>query len=82
MPSSYTSYLNHNHKKQTWRLVLFVEKTLTMLTLTWSKLKMVDYSICGNKKSRFVKKQEAKGIWYSLGIKAPLSKIPDLNILF
>ena len=39
-------------------------------------------SICGNKKSRFVKKQEAKGILSSLGIKTPLSKIPGLNILF
>ena len=39
-------------------------------------------SICGNKKSRFVKKQETKGILSSLGIKTPLSKIPCLNILF
>ena len=39
-------------------------------------------SICGNKKSRFVKKQEAKGILSSLGIKTPLLKIPGLNILF
>ena len=42
-------------------------------------------SVCGNKKSRFVKKkkkQEAKGIISSLGIKIPLSKIPGLNILF
>ena len=39
-------------------------------------------SICGNKKSRFVKKQEAKGILSSLGIKTPLSKMPVLNILF
>ena len=39
-------------------------------------------SICENKKSRFVKKQEAKGILSSLGIKTPLSKIPGLNILF
>ena len=39
-------------------------------------------SICGNKKSRFVKKQEPKGILSSLGIKTPLSKIPGLNILF
>ena len=29
-------------------------------------------SICGNKKSRFVKKQEAKGILSSLGIRTPL----------
>ena len=39
-------------------------------------------SICGNKKSRFVKQQEAKGILSSLGIKTPLSKIPRLNISF
>ena len=39
-------------------------------------------SICGNKKSRFVKEQEAKGILSSLGIRRPLSKIPGLNILF
>ena len=39
-------------------------------------------SICGNKKSRFVKKQEVKGILSSLGIKSLLSKIPGLNIFF
>ena len=38
-------------------------------------------SICGNKKSRFVKEQEAKGISSSLGIITPLSKIPGLDIL-
>ena len=35
-------------------------------------------SICGNKKSRFIKEQEAKGILSSLGIRTPLSKIPGL----
>ena len=39
-------------------------------------------TIWGNKKSRFVKEQEAKGILSSLGIRTPLSKIPGLNILF
>ena len=39
-------------------------------------------SICGNKKSRFVKEEETKGILSSLGIRTPLSKIPGLNILF
>ena len=39
-------------------------------------------SICGIKKSRFVKEQEAKGLLSNLGIKTPLSKIPFLNILF
>ena len=39
-------------------------------------------SNCKNKKSRFVKEQEAKGLLSNLGIKTPLSKIPLLNVLF
>ena len=39
-------------------------------------------SICGIKKSRFVKEQEAKGLLSNLEIRAPLSKIPLLNVLF
>ena len=39
------------------------------------------YSICGIKKSRFVKEQEAKGLLSNLGIKTLLSKIPLLNVL-
>ena len=35
-----------------------------------------------NKKSRFVKKQDAKGLLSNLGINTPLSKIPWLNVLF
>ena len=38
-------------------------------------------SVCGIKKSRFVKEQEAKALLSNLGIKAPLSKIPSLNVL-
>ena len=39
--------------------------------------------ICGSKKSRFIKKQEASEILSHLGIKTPLSKIPLLgDILF
>ena len=39
--------------------------------------------IYGSKKSKFIKKQEAKGILSSLGIKTPLSKIPLLHdVLF
>ena len=37
---------------------------------------------CGNKKSRFVKEQEAKGLLSNLGIRTLLSKIPLLNVLF
>ena len=39
-------------------------------------------SICGIKKSRFVKEQEAKGLLSNLGIKTSLSKIPLLKVLF
>ena len=39
--------------------------------------------VCGSKKSRFIKKQEASGILSSLGFKTPLSKIPfNGDVLF
>ena len=37
---------------------------------------------CGNRKSRFVKEQQAKGLLGNLGIKALLNKISLLNVLF
>ena len=37
---------------------------------------------CGIKKSRFVKEQEAKSLSSNVGIGAPLSKIPLLNVFF
>ena len=40
-------------------------------------------AICGGKKSRFIKNQEAKGLLSNLGIRTPLSKVPILgDILF
>ena len=39
-------------------------------------------SVCGIKKFRFVKEQEAKGLLSNFVIKTPLSKIPLLNVLF
>ena len=39
-------------------------------------------SVRKNKKSRFVKEEDAKGLLSNLGIKRPLSKIPLLNVLF
>ena len=39
--------------------------------------------ICGSKKSKFIKKQEASGILSYVGIRTPLNKIPVLgDILF
>ena len=40
-------------------------------------------TICGSKKSRFIKDQEAKGLLSNLGVRTPLSKVPLLgDILF
>ena len=40
-------------------------------------------AICGGRKYKFIKKQDAKGILSSLGIKTPLSKMPLLgDVLF
>ena len=38
--------------------------------------------VCGIKKSRFVKEQEAKGLLSNLGIKTPFSRVLLLNVLF
>ena len=49
------------------------------------KKKLIMQSKCSgskNKKSRFVKEQDAKVLLSNLGIKTPLSKIPLLNVLF
>ena len=40
-------------------------------------------AICNSKKSKFINKQEAKGLLSNLGIKTPLNKIQMLgDILF
>ena len=40
-------------------------------------------AICGSKKSRFIKNQEAKGLLSNLGLRTPSSKVPILgDILF
>ena len=39
-------------------------------------------AVCGSKKSRSLKEQEAKELLSNLGIKTPLSKTPLLNIWF
>ena len=41
------------------------------------------FAICGSKKSKFIKKQEAKGLLSNLGMRTLLSKIPLLDdVLF
>ena len=39
-------------------------------------------AVCGSKKRKFIKEQEANGLLSSLGIKTPLSKIPFASLLF
>ena len=40
-------------------------------------------AICGSKKSKFIKEQEAKGLLSNLGLRTPLNKVPVLgDILF
>ena len=36
-------------------------------------------AICGSKKSKFIKEQEAKGLLSNLGLRTPLNKIPVLG---
>ena len=64
-------------KKNTKNLYSKILKTKNNRLIMQSKC-----SDCGNKKSRFIKKQEAEGLLSNLGIKTPLNKIRLLNILF
>ena len=55
-----------------------VSNTSNGITMILSKC-----AICGSKKSRFIKNQEAKRLLSNLGLRTPLSKVPILgNILF
>ena len=51
-------------------------------TKSYRLIMQAKFPVCGIKKSRFVKEQDAKSLLSNLGIKTPLSKIPLLNILF
>ena len=64
-------------KKNTESINPRVSKTSDGKTMILSKC-----AICGNKKSKFVKKQEASGILSSVGIRTLLSKIPVLDDIF
>ena len=50
-----------------------VSKTTNGKTMMLSKC-----TICGSKKSKFIKEQQAKGLLSNLGIITPLNKIPLL----
>ena len=61
-------------KKNTEDLISKVVKTKNDRTMLLSK-----WAVCSYDKPRFVKEKEAKGILSSLGLEAPLSKIPLFN---
>ena len=65
-------------KKYTKSISPLISKTENCGTMIFSKC-----AVCNTKKSRFIKKQEAKGLLSNLGIRTPLRKIPILgDILF
>ena len=61
-------------RKNTENINPRVSKTSNGRTMILSKC-----AICGSKKSRFIKKQEAKGLLSKLDIKTPLSELPILG---
>ena len=65
-------------KKNTESIDPKVSKTSNGKTMVLSKC-----AICGSKKSKFIKEQQAKELLSNLGIRTPLNKIPLLgDILF
>ena len=65
-------------KKDTENINPRVSNTSNGKTMILSKC-----AICGSKKSRFIKNQEAKGLLSNLGLRTPLSKVSLLgDILF
>ena len=66
------------YRKDTENINSKVSKTSNNRTMILSKC-----AICGSKKSRFIKNQEAKRLLSNLRIRTPLSKVSILgNILF
>ena len=65
-------------KKSTEGINLKVSKTTNSKIMISSKC-----AICGSKKSKFIKEQQAKELLSNLGLRTPLNKIPVLgDILF
>ena len=55
---------------------LEISETSNGKTMILSKCKL-----CGPKKSRFIKNQQAKGLLSNLGLETPLNKIPLIGLL-
>ena len=64
-------------KKDTENINLRVSNTSNSRKTILSKC-----AICGSKKLRFIKDQEAKGLFSNLGVKTPLSKVSILGDIF
>ena len=65
-------------KKNTESIDPKVSKTSNGKTMVLSQC-----AICGSKKSKFIKEQQAKRLLSNLGIRTPLNKVPLLgDILF
>ena len=66
------------HRKNPENINSKVSKTSNGRTMVLSKC-----AICGSKKSKKKKNQEAKGLLSNVGVRTPLSKVPILgDILF
>ena len=50
-------------------------------TSNGSKTILSKCAICGSKKTRFIKNQEAKGLLSNLDVKTSLSKVPILGVI-
>ena len=61
-------------RRNTKSINLKVSKTTNGKAIILSKC-----AICGSKKSKFIKQQEAKGLLSNLGLRTPLNKIPVLG---
>ena len=64
-------------RKNTENINPRVSKTNNGRTMVLSKC-----AICDNKKSRFIKNQQAKRLLSNLGVTTPLSKVPILGDIF
>ena len=73
-------------KKETYCLVCekYTENTNPKIVRNSQNRLMIqsNCSICGSKKSRFIKEQKALGIFCNFGIRTPLSQVRLLNVLF
>ena len=64
-------------RKNTENINPRVLKTINGKSMILSK-----YAICGSKKSKFIKEQEARGLLSNLAIRTPLCKNPLLGDIF